>query len=213
MQGSQGEITPFTSRKQSACEYPTNPFLALHPGLTSTHWPEWGLVPSCLGYPITQELTHTIAAGCNQSFGTLRPFLLAPRWASTSHTGLHRSNIPTLLNTSDPGTCSCMFMDAAGLLLACSLSTADGIYHPARFHLPVLPVLQHLVYMRYCLHRLHQLFFDLSLLSFKAQSHTRSFLKFIFTPYLFKEHLCRRQKYKSSRTQEQLSFHPLCFIA
>lgn len=56
-------------------------------------------------------------------------------------------------------------------------------------------------------------FFDLSLLSFKAQSHTRSFLKFIFTPYLFKEHLCRREKYKSSRTQEQLSFHPLCFIA
>lgn len=170
---SRGEITPFTSRKQSTCEYSTNSFPAHHPGLTSTHWPEQGLVLSCLGYSITQELTDTIAAGCNQSSGTLRPFLLAPRWASTSHTDPHRANSPPLLNTSDPGTCSCMFMDAAGLLLACSLSTADGIYHPALFHPPVLPALQHLVYMQYCLHRLHQLFLiSLSSLSRHRATHT-----------------------------------------
>lgn len=92
----------------------------------------------------------------------------------------------------------------------------DAVYPPTLFQPPALPVLYHLVSTWHCLHGLHRspsAFSELLLFSFKEQSHTLSFLKFVFTAYLFKEHFWGTEKCESFWTQEQLNPHALCFIA
>ena len=158
--------------------------------------------PTCLGRDlfstlpyITRIKLHLCSSDNIGALGRHRPSPTSS-WSVSSwtHSGLwHPTLICLLLNTCtrDPGVCLCMFIGAAAPLLACSLSTADAVYPPVLFQPPALPVLYHLISMQHCLHGLHRspsAFSELSLFSFKEQSHTLSFLKFIFTAYLFKEH-------------------------
>lgn len=121
-----------------------------------------------------------------------------------------------LLNTHtrDLGTCLYMFIEVAAPLPACSLSTADAVSPPVLFQLPALPVLSHLISTQHRLRGLHRApsaFSELFLFSFKEQSHTLSFLKFVFTAYLFKEHFWGTGKCESFWTQERLSPHALFY--